>query len=255
MQNSILEKIYKGDCLEYMEYMYEIKGSFVDFIFVDPPYFLSNDGITCVNGRMVKVNKGEWDKSKGYENDIKFHKEWLKRCKKLLKFDGTIAVSTTHHSLFDLGTLLRGLEFKFLNNITWEKPNPPPNLSCRYLTHSTENILWFANNSKSKWKFNYEYMKPFNNGKQLKDVWTILPPRKYEKKFGKHPTQKPLELIDRLILSATDEGDIVLDPFMGSGSTAVSAISLKRIFYGIEIDKNYIKLAKKRIREVIKQSF
>ena len=242
-------EIIKGNCLKVMDNLYEKRGEFVDLIFCDPPYFLSNGGITCKNGKMVKVDKGEWDKSKGAEENHNFNYEWIKRCQKILKKNGTLMVSGTHHVIYSVGFAMQQLNMKILNNITWQKPNPPPNLSCRYFTHSTETIIWAAKNEKSKHKFNYDLMKKENEGKQMKDVWTMTSPSKKEKSLGKHPTQKPLALLDRLILSSTHKGDLVLDAFNGSGTTGVSSIQNGRKYIGIELEDEYIKLTKKRFNQ------
>jgi len=142
---------------------------------------------------------------------------------------------------------------KILNDITWEKPNPPPNLSCRYFTHSTELIIWASKNEKSKHRFNYEQMKKINNGKQMKSVWIIPAPNGDEKKFGKHPTQKPLKLLERIILASTIENDLIFDPFAGSSTTGVAAIRLNRKFVGCELDENYLSLSIKRLESTIKE--
>ena len=235
-----------------MDKLYEERGEFVDLIFCDPPYFLSNGGITCQNGRMVKVDKGDWDKSNGAEVNHQFNYEWLKRCQKILKPNGSLMVSGTFHVIYSIGYAIQQLNMKILNNITWQKPNPPPNLACRYFTHSTETIIWAAKNLKSKHKFNYELMKEINNDKQMKDVWIMTAPSKSEKTYDKHPTQKPIALLDRLILAVTNEGDLVLDAFNGSGTTGVSCIRTNREYIGIEIDKKFIELSKKRFSEQIK---
>jgi len=218
-----------------------------DMIFADPPYFLSNGGITCHAGRMVKVDKGDWDKSRGPEVNHEFNTEWLKRCQKVLRPNGTIWITGTSHVIFSVGYALQQLGFKILNDIAWEKPNPPPNLSCRYFTHSTETVLWAAKTEKSKHHFNYQAMRQQNEGKQMKTVWRLGAPTKREKGFGKHPTQKPLALIERCILASTKEGDLILDPFMGSGTTGVAAMAARRRFFGIELDPGYVKLSVNRL--------
>ena len=243
-------KIIQGNCLEEMDKIYEEKGEFVDFIFADPPYFLSNGGITCKNGKMVNVDKGDWDKSKGADLNHEFNHEWIKRCKKILKPNGSMMVSGTLHVIYSVGFAMQQLNMKLLNNITWEKPNPPPNLACRYFTHSTETIIWAAKTLKSKHLFNYQLMKKTNDNKQMKDVWNFTAPKKSEKSFGKHPTQKPLELLTRILLSTTNENDLVLDPFNGSGTTGVACAINKRRYIGIELEEKYIELAKKRINEI-----
>jgi len=218
-----------------------------DMIFADPPYFLSNGGITCHAGKMVKVDKGAWDKSRGPELNHEFNLEWLRRCQNLLKSNGTIWVTGTQHVIFSVGYAMQQLGFKILNDIAWEKPNPPPNLSCRYFTHSTETVLWAAKNAKSKHHFNYPLMRRIAGGKQMKTVWKIGAPRAQEKKFGKHPTQKPVALVERCILASTNEGDLILDPFLGSGTTMLAALETKRRCVGIELDECNAGVALKRL--------
>lgn len=239
-----------GNCLKILDELYEEQGEIADLIFADPPYFLSNGGITCQNGKMVKVNKGDWDKSQGPDINHEFNIEWIKRCQKLLKPTGSIMVSGTLHVIYSIGFAMQQLDMKILNNITWQKPNPPPNLACRYFTHSTETIIWARKGEKTKHKFNYKLMRELNGGKQMKDVWTMTAPGKKEKLNGKHPTQKPLALLERLIEAATDKNDLVIDPFSGSGTTGVACKNLGRKYIGIEIDKNYNALARKRLKEI-----
>ena len=248
-------QIIIGNCLQVMDNLFKEKGEFCDLIFADPPYFLSNGGITCQNGKMVKVDKGDWDKTKGAQLNHEFNLEWIKRCQKLLKPNGSLMVSGTLHIIYSVGFAMQQLNMKMLNNITWQKPNPPPNLACRYFTHSTETIIWAGKTLKSKHKFNYSDMKEINGGKQMKDVWTMTSPKKTEKLEGRHPTQKPLELLKRLILSSTSEGDQVLDPFNGSGTTGVACISTNRRYIGIELEKEYSSLSKKRFKKTQKNLF
>ena len=238
--------LYHGNSLDLLDKIATKypEGRF-DAIFADPPYFLSNGGISCHAGKMVKVDKGDWDKSRGPELNHEFNLEWLKRCQKVLKPNGTIWVSGTHHVIFSIGYAMQQLGFKILNDIAWEKPNPPPNLSCRYFTHSTETILWAAKNEKSKHLFNYQEMRKVT-GKQMKTVWTMTAPGNAEKLCGKHPTQKPVALIERCLLASTNENDLILDPFLGGGTTAVAAVKLKRGCVGIELDLTHLKLAIRR---------
>lgn len=224
-------KIFQGDSLQLLR---AIPQESVDIIFADPPYFLSNDGITCHAGRMVSVNKGQWDKSRGAEANHAFNREWLGLCQRVLKPNGTIWVSGTAHVIHSVGFAMQQLEFKLLNDITWVKPNPPPNLSCRYFTHATETLIWAAKNKKSRHTFHYRLMKELAGGKQMKSVWQIAPPEREEKRFGKHPAQKPLALLERILLAASNEGDLILDPFLGSGTTAVAAIRARRYVVGFE---------------------
>ncbi len=247
--------LYQGNCLEIMDAIIEKypNGCF-DMIFADPPYFLSNGGITCQNGKMVRVNKGDWDKSQGADANHEFNRQWLMRCQKLLKPNGTIWVSGTMHVIYSIGFAMQQLGFKILNDISWEKPNPPPNLACRYFTHSTETILWAAKSEKSKHHFNYEIMKRHNGGKQMKSVWRFTAPNGSEKTFGRHPTQKPVGLLERCIEASTNEGDFVFDPFSGSSTTGVAALNLNRKFCGAEMEDEYIALSIERLKSAANKS-
>ncbi len=241
-------RLLKGDCIEILS---QARDNSVDMIFADPPYFLSNDGITCHAGKMVSVNKGKWDKSKGVEENHLFNLEWLKACQRVLKADGTIWVSGTTHIIYSVGFAMQELGYKILNDIIWYKRNAPPNLSCRYFTHSTEIVLWAAKSKKSKHYFDYKLMKKFNKGKQMRNLWEIASPQRVEKKYGKHPTQKPVELLERIILASTKKGDLVLDPFCGSSTTGVAALLLNRRYVGIDLEREYLSLSKKRLEEAI----
>jgi len=237
-------KIYQGDCLDILA---AIPAECVDLIFADPPYFLSNNGITCHAGRMVSVNKGDWDRSRGPDANHEFNRAWLAACRRVLKPNGSIWVSGTSHVIHSVGFAMQQLGFKLLNDITWVKPNPPPNLSCRYFTHATETIVWAARSSKSKHTFHYDAMKKLAGGKQMKSVWTIPPPEPWEKRFGKHPTQKPVALLERILLASSNEGDLVLDPFLGSGTTAVAAFRLRRFTIGCDLSLDWLSLSVRRI--------
>jgi site-specific DNA-methyltransferase (adenine-specific) len=242
-------RLLKGNCIDILN---QARENSVDMIFADPPYFLSNGGITCHAGRMVSVNKGKWDKSKGIEENHKFTLEWLRACQRVLKPNGTIWVSGTTHIIYSVGFAMQELGYKILNDIIWYKRNAPPNLSCRYFTHSTEIVLWAAKNAKSKHYFDYQLMKKMNQGKQMRNVWEISSPPAEEKKFGKHPTQKPVELLKRIILASTKEDDLVLDPFCGSSTTGIAAVLLNRKYVGIDLEEEYLHLSKKRLEEAIK---
>lgn len=244
--------LYYTDCLKFMDILIEkYQEGIFDMIFADPPYFLSNGGITCHSGKMTMVDKGKWDQSKGVNENHKFNLAWLSRCQQLLKKDGTIWVSGTHHIIYSVGFAMQLLGLKILNDISWEKPNPPPNLSCRYFTHSTETIIWAAKNKYSKHFFNYEEMKRLNKGKQMKTVWSIPAPNTEEKNYGKHPTQKPVQLLERIILASTRKGDLILDPFSGSSTTAVAAINLDRLFVGCELEDEYISISINRMKNCL----
>lgn len=241
--------LYLGDSVEILK---KIKKNSIDMIFADPPYGLSNNGVTCKNGKMVSVNKGDWDKSKGIEEDFKFHLAWIKACKRVLKQNGTIWISGTYHSIYACGFALQKLGFKILNDISWYKPNAAPNLSCKYFTASHETILWAIKEPTEKHTYNYEVMKYGtwhekdiikNQDKQMRSVWSISTPSKSEKEHGKHPTQKPLKLLERIVLSSTKEGDLILDPFTGSSTTGVIAKKYNRKFIGIDINEEYLELS------------
>jgi len=224
----------------------------IDMIFADPPYFLSNGGMTCHAGKAVSVNKGKWDVSKGIEETHAFNLKWLTACQNVLTEDGTIWVSGTSHVIFSIGFAMQQLGFKILNDIAWDKVNPPPNLSCRYFTHATETVIWAAKNKKSRHYFNYSLMKRMNNNKQMKSIWPIMAPRSEEKVFGKHPTQKPMELLERIVLASTQKGDIVLDPFNGSGTTGLAAYKYGRKYIGIELEREYLKRSVNRFEALEK---
>jgi site-specific DNA-methyltransferase (adenine-specific) len=265
--------LYCGDSLELLPHFPQ--ASF-DLVFADPPYFLSNGGFTCQSGRRAPVAKGAWDKSRGREEDYKFAVCWLAECQRVLKPTGSIWVSGTQHVIFSVGFAMQQLGFKLLNTVTWYKPNASPNLSCRYFTHSTELLIWAAPQSEGKLRhrFNYLAMKAENGGKQMRDVWnlprtgeeelfddargrvwSLLTPRKNEKAWGKHPTQKPLRLLERVISSSTSPGARVLDPFSGSGTTGVAALKLGRRFAGIDLDAGYLRLAERRMRAAVQLRF
>jgi site-specific DNA-methyltransferase (adenine-specific) len=244
-------KLFKGDCIEVLSNILE---NSIDLIFADPPYNLSNDGFTCHAGRRVSVNKGKWDKSRGIEKDFEFHKQWLSACKRVLKPDGTIWVSGTYHSIYACGFAMQLLGYHILNDICWFKPNASPNLSCRFFTASHESIIWARKNKKGKHTFNYEMMKNglWNEdilkkpGTQMRSVWAIGTPKPFEKIFGKHPTQKPESLLKRIIIASSNKGDLVLDPFSGSGTTGLIAYLYGRNYIGIETEQEYLDLSIKR---------
>src|SRR5690606_20898665 len=241
-------RLIQGDSLEILE---QLPAASVDVIFADPPYFLSNGGTTCQAGKRVSVDKGKWDASMGAQDNHAFNRRWLAACQKLLTRDGSIWISGTAHVIFSVGYALQELGFKLLNDIVWEKPNPPPNLSCRYFTHSTELILWAARDRKSKHHFAYDTMKQQNGGKQMKNDWRVPAPTKREKALGRHPTQKPLGLLDRLLVASCPAGGSVLDPFNGSGTTGVAAAQLGLRYTGIERENEYLALSKARLIDAV----
>ena len=237
-------KLLHGDALLLLK---KIEPQSIDMIFADPPYFLSGDGITCNAGKMVSVKKGDWDEKIDIKEKHKFNRKWIRACKRDLKDSGTIWISGTMHNIYSIGMALEEEGFKVINNITWKKLNPPPNISCRSFVHSTETILWAKKDiKKAKHKFNYDLMKELNGGKQMKDVWETSLTKPSEKKCGKHPTQKPIALLEKIILSSTDENDLILDPFNGSGTTGIVANRLKRKYIGIDKEKEYLDLTIRR---------
>ncbi len=240
-------------CADQRDFLRNLPNDSVDCVWTDPPYFLSNDGSTCVAGKRRKVNKGEWDRSQGLQEDHEFNLQWLAECRRVLKPTGTLWVSGTTHIYLSVGMALMQLGFRILNDIVWEKPNPPPNLGCRCFTHSTEMILWASKSAKGsadRYVFNYDDMKQRNEGRQMKNVWRLPAPGADEKRHGRHPTQKPLALIERCIAASTLPGQIVLDPFTGSGSTGVASLKLGRQFIGCELTAEYAQLAAARLGEI-----
>ncbi len=219
-------------------------------IFADPPYFLSNGGISCQGGEVVCVNKGEWDKGGSQEDILEFNRQWLSLCREKLKDNGTIWISGTHHNIFSVASVLTELGYKILNVITWVKTNPPPNISCRFFTYSTEFIIWARKSQKVPHKYNYKLMKVVNGGKQMTDVWRLPAIGRWEKTCGKHPTQKPLSLLARIIMASTDEQDWILDPFSGSSTTGIAANLCNRRFLGIEQDTDYARMSMLRRMEL-----
>ncbi len=240
-------RLLHGNALELLA---QLEPESIDTVFADPPYFLSNGGTTCQSGRRVSVDKGKWDQSRGADENHEFNRSWLAACQRVLKPNGTIWVSGTNHVIYSVGFAMQQLDFKMLNDVVWEKPNPPPNLSCRYFTHSTETVLWAAKGPKSKHYFDYKEMRSRNGDKQMKTVWRMTAPGKREKQHGKHPTQKPLDLLDRILVASCPVGGSVLDPFNGSGTTGVAAARLERSYTGMDLDETYLELTRKRLLDV-----
>jgi len=251
-----------GDCVAALE---QLPPHSVDLVFADPPYMLSNGGTTCQSGRRASVNKGAWDASGGVAADHGFQRRWLEAARRVLKPSGTIWVSGTQHVIFSIGFAMQELGFHLLNTVTWYKPNASPNLACRFFTHSTEILLW-ASPSKARplaHRFNYRAMKDANGGKQMRDlwqiceqptpggeqvVWSVPTPGPREKVHGRHPTQKPLALLERVVAASAAPGDLVVDPFAGSATTGVAALQAGCRFLGMERDPAYLDLAMRRLR-------
>jgi len=252
-----------GFCLlqgDSRELLAQFPENHFDMVFADPPYMLSNGGFTVHAGKRASVNKGKWDKSQGLEADFKFHMEWIEACKRVLKPEGTIWISGTYHSIYACGYALQLLGYKLLNDIAWYKPNASPNLSCRFFTASHETILWARKSEKAKHVFNYAAMREGSwgkdflkkPGKQMRSIWAIGTPPREEKTFGKHPTQKPFELLKRIVLASTNPGALILDPFSGSATTGLAAIGAGRCYVGIDMEKKYLELSVKRLKLQLK---
>jgi len=238
--------LLKGDTMDLMP---QFDHKF-DMVFADPPYFLSNNGLSIQSGKIVSVNKGTWDKSEGFEYINNFNRNWLSLVRDKMKDDATIWISGTMHNIFSIGQILSELDFKILNVITWEKNNPPPNFSCRFFTHSTEQIIWARKSDKVPHYYNYELMKKINGDKQMKDVWKLPAIAPWEKSCGKHPTQKPLSVLTRIILASTKPNAWILDPFAGSSTTGIAANLTNRRFLGIDQEEEFLAISKNRKLEI-----
>ncbi len=247
--------LYNGDSLNILA---QLPENSIDMIFADPPYNLSNGGFSVHAGKMVSVNKGDWDKSKGFQDDYDFHYKWLEAARRVLKPHGTLWVSGTYHSIYQCGHAIQALGYHILNDVAWFKPNAAPNLSARYFTASHETLIWARKDKKAKHIFNYNLMK---NGDwnedflkkpnmQMRSVWAIGTPKPAEKIFGKHPTQKPSALLNRIVLASTNKGDIILDPFTGSSTTGLAAHLQDRKFIGIDTEKQFLDLSIKRFEQL-----
>jgi site-specific DNA-methyltransferase (adenine-specific) len=221
-----------------------------DMIFADPPYFLSSGGISVQSGKVVCVDKGEWDKSMTQDEINAFNLKWLSLCREKLKDSGTIWISGTYHNIFSVANCLTQLGYKILNVITWAKTNPPPNISCRYFTYSTEFIIWARKKEKVAHYYNYELMKHINDNKQMTDVWRLPAIAPWEKKCSKHPTQKPLGLLSRIIMASTKKDAWILDPFAGSSTTGIAANLLGRRYLGVEREEDFAKISMARREEI-----
>ncbi len=248
-------ELHRSDCLDFLATLPEDS---VDMVFADPPYLLSNGGFSVHAGRRVSVNKGEWDKSNGLKKDFEFHLEWIKAVKRVLKPQGTIWISGTYHSIYQCGFALQVAGYHILNDISWFKPNASPNLSCRFFTASHETLLWARKDKKAKHIFNYDVMKNGawpedalkKPGLQMRSVWSMGTPKPIEKKFGKHPTQKPEDLLKRIVLASTNKGDLIVDPFTGSSTTGIASYLLGRRFIGIDTESAYLDVSIKRFEEL-----
>jgi len=246
-------KIIIGDAIKHLKKM---PDESIDLIFADPPYNMSKkNGLGWKYSKHITMQE-EWDMF-SKDDYFKFNKEWLKEALRVLKHGGSLWISGSFHNIYQVGFILQHIEeVKINNSIVWFKPNAQPNISCRMFTESTEHLIWASKNGKKKkWMFNYEDTKnkiedSINpKGKQTRNVWSIPLTPKKEKWAGAHPTQKPVELLRRIILACSKKGDVVLDPFVGSGTTSVVAKMLGRNSVGIEKDKRNLKIIKKRLSQ------
>ena len=257
-RNSPQVALYHGDCLDFLN---KLPDESVDMIFADPPYNLSNGGFSVHAGKRVSVNKGKWDKSRGIKGDFEFHSGWIEACRRVLRPNGTIWISGTYHSIYQCGFALQTHGYHILNDISWYKPNAPPHLACRMFAASHETLLWARKDKKAKHYFDYKKMKEGehpedkmkNPGKQMRSVWSIATPPKGEKEHGKHPTQKPLSLLERIVVASTKRGALILDPFTGSSTTGIATLKHGRNFIGFDTEKEYLTLSKKRITTMNKR--
>ncbi len=244
--------LYLGDSLKLLGKMPKESAHMV---FADPPYGLSNGGATCQGGNWQSVDKGKWDKSKGVRHDFNFHQRWIKEAADVLCDHGSMWVSGTYHSIYACGFALQMEGLKILNDICWFKSNASPNLSCRYFTASHETLIWALKNPKARHTFHYQEMKNGEwhkddrlkkEGRQMRSVWQLSKAGSKEKKEGKHPTQKPLKLLKRVILATTNPGELVIDPFAGSSTTGLMAYATGRYYIGFEQEEEFLELSVKR---------
>lgn len=242
--------LLNGDCMELLK-QFDFK---FDTIFADPPYFLSNGGISVQSGKVVNVDKGDWDKGLSPEEMYDFNKTWLSLCREKLKDDGTIWVSGTYHNIFSVANCMTELGYRILNVVTWAKTNPPPNISCRFFTFSSEFVIWARKSVKKPHYFNYDLMKQLNDNKQMTDVWRLPAIAPWEKSCGKHPTQKPLALLSRIIMASCKENGWILDPFCGSSTTGIAASLLCRKYLGIEREDEFLNMSVRRREELNNES-
>lgn len=243
--------LYQGDCNGILQ---TLESDSIDCIFADPPYFLSTGkGTVTINGRPIKFDKGEWDRIRPQDEVHKFNTDWISACRRVLKPHGTIWVSGTYHNIFDVATCLQEQNFKILNIIVWQKSDPPTTITDQRFNFSAEYIIWARKEQKVAHYFNYDLMKAMNGGVHMPDVWRLPAPGLWEKKCGKHPTQKPLRLLYRIILACTHEGDTILDPFAGSCTTGIAANLLGRKFIGIDMSEQFLQLGIRRKEEISDQ--
>jgi len=246
-------EILAGDCIEIMK---SLPARSIDLIFADPPYNLQLGGdLTRPDNSKVAGVDDAWDKFSSFTEYDKFTKAWFLEARRLLKDDGAIWVIGSYHNVFRMGAQLQDLGFWILNDIIWRKTNPMPNFRGRRFTNAHETLIWAAKSESAKYHFNYDAMKALNEDLQMRSDWTIplcTGAERLKKDDGQkaHPTQKPEALLHRVIMSSTDIGDVILDPFFGTGTTGAVAKKLGRDFIGIEREKDYIAHAKERIAAI-----
>ena len=247
-----INKIFNEDCLIIIS---KIPDKSIDVIFADPPYNLQlRDTLLRPDQTIVEAVKEEWDKFNNYQEYDNFISKWLKQCKRILKDGGAFWTIGSYHNIYRIGNEIQNLGMWILNDIIWYKTNPMPNFRGTRFTNAHETLLWCTTSRKAKYTFNYNNMKEFNEGKQMRSTWEIPICNGKERIRNKdnsrsHPTQKPEALLYRILLASSNVGDVVLDPFLGSGTTAVVAKKLGRKFIGIEKEKKYFKLAKSRLQK------
>lgn len=247
VQNFSDFQLIKGDCNAVIPRLQEK----VDMIFADPPYFLSRgNGTVKIGNRYVNFDKGDWDRVRDNEEIYNFNYNWLSACREVLKDEGTIWVCGTYHNIYAVANCLNDLKYKILNMIVWQKSDPPKALTNQRFNFSAEYIIWARKTDNTPHYFNYELMQAMNNGVHMPDVWKLAAPGTWEKTCGKHPTQKPLRLLYRIILASTKPNSLILDPFAGSCTTGIAANLLGRRFIGIEQDENFISLGNRRRNEI-----
>jgi modification methylase len=252
MKTDFKNKIINGDSLEELK---KIPRETFDLIFADPPYNLQlkRELIRPDRSKVDAVND-KWDQFENFKKYDEFTYEWLSQCKRILKKDGAIWVIGSYHNIFRVGTAIQNLGFWILNDVIWNKNNPMPNFRGTRFTNAHETLIWASKSEKSKYTFNYQSLKCLNDDLQMRSNWDlpICSGAERLKKNGKkvHSTQKPEALLHRVLLASTNKNDMILDPFLGSGTTLAVAKKLGRNYFGIEKEKNYFKAAEKRIKNV-----
>ena len=253
MEDNFKNKIINGDCLVELK---KIPDKTFDLVFADPPYNLQlKNKLTRPDSSEVNAVDDKWDQFESFEKYDEFTISWLKECKRILKKNGALWVIGSYHNIFRLGTAIQNLGFWILNDVVWNKNNPMPNFRGTRFTNAHETLIWASKNQKSKYTFNYQSLKCLNDDLQMRSNWNlpICSGGERLKKNGKkvHSTQKPESLLHRILLASSNRGDYILDPFLGSGTTAVVAKKLGRICFGIEKENKYFNAAKQRLNKTI----